>query len=91
MLIVHRWNNPPVQKEIARIILLVPVYGTMAFVAMMLPSERAIFDLIRDTYEAFALYSFLNLLFANLGGVEATTLVLATRPPAEWGWALDDW
>eukprot|EP00388_Colpodella_angusta_P000858 GDKJ01002939.1.p1 GENE.GDKJ01002939.1~~GDKJ01002939.1.p1 ORF type:complete len:668 (-),score=153.83 GDKJ01002939.1:123-2126(-) len=90
-LVVHlrRFHNPPVQKHIARIIILVPVYGIMSWVAMMLPDERAMFDLVRDTYEAFALYSFLNYLFAILGGEEVIMHSLANSPPVPWMWPLD--
>uniref|UniRef100_A0A0G4GFV6 Transmembrane protein 184C n=1 Tax=Chromera velia CCMP2878 TaxID=1169474 RepID=A0A0G4GFV6_9ALVE len=57
---------------------------------MLLPSSRTAFDFVREAYQAFALYSFLNLMINYLGGERRLFLNLETRgkvphlPPLKW-------
>src|SRR3569623_214309 len=62
------FSKPDYQRYICRIILMVPIYGITSWVSMLYPLHRQIFNIVRDCYEAFVLYSFTMLLLNYIGG-----------------------
>ncbi|KAF0733721.1 hypothetical protein Ae201684P_002552 [Aphanomyces euteiches] len=68
--------SPSSRKYILRILLMVPIYGTTSYWALVFISHKLVFETIRDCYEAFALHSFYYFLLGYLGGpsVLANTL-----------------
>lgn len=66
------YNQPEEQKFLIGLILMVPVYAVESFLSLW--NSKAAFncEVIRDCYEAFALYCFERYLIACLGGEEKT-------------------
>lgn len=66
------YYQPEEQKFLIGVILMVPVYAVESFLSL-LNSKAAFFcEIMRDCYEAFALYCFERYLIACLGGEERT-------------------
>lgn len=65
---LQRFSRPDHQKQIVRILLMVPVYALGSWLSLTFPAQDLYFDSIRDCYEAFTIYSFLQLLLAYMGG-----------------------
>jgi hypothetical protein len=55
------------QRQIIRILFMVPIYSISAFLTYAMPQLNLYFDLIRSLYESFVIYEFFNLLLAYLG------------------------
>lgn len=66
------YNQPEEQKFLIGIILMVPVYALESFLSLLDSSAAFNCEIIRDCYEAFALYCFERYLIACLGGEEST-------------------
>lgn len=66
------YNQPEEQKFMIGLILMVPVYALESFLSLV--DSKAAFncEVIRDCYEAFAMYCFERYLIACLGGEENT-------------------
>ncbi|XP_058089729.1 protein LAZ1 homolog 1 [Magnolia sinica] len=66
------YNQPEEQKFLIGLILMVPVYAVESFLSLV--DSKAAFncEIMRDCYEAFALYCFERYLIACLGGEEST-------------------
>ena len=57
-----------VRKEIVRILLMVPVYGLASWISLLSIHSATFFSVLRECYEAFAIYSFFLFLVQYLGG-----------------------
>ena len=84
-----RYERPRLQRYAIRIVLLVPVYAIGSYVSLTFPVVAFYSDTVRDVYEAYALYNFVALCLAYLGG--AASLVDRWRAddhafPASWVW-----
>ncbi|GMY29402.1 protein LAZ1 homolog 1-like [Fagus crenata] len=66
------YNQPEEQKFLIGLILMVPVYALESFVSLLDSDAAFNCEVIRDCYEAFALYCFERYLIACLGGEEST-------------------
>ncbi|KAL8171939.1 hypothetical protein V2J09_023743 [Rumex salicifolius] len=66
------YNQPEEQKFLIGLILMVPVYALESFVSLLNSNAAFNCEVIRDCYEAFALYCFERYLIACLGGEEST-------------------
>ncbi|XP_062101343.1 protein LAZ1 homolog 1 [Humulus lupulus] len=66
------YNQPEEQKFLIGLILMVPVYALESFLSLLDSSAAFNCEIIRDCYEAFALYCFERYLIACLGGEENT-------------------
>lgn len=62
------YDYPRLQIHIVRIILMVPFYGILTLLALFFPAFNFFIVTIRDTYEAFVLYTFICLLIQYCGG-----------------------
>ncbi|KAF7140793.1 hypothetical protein RHSIM_Rhsim06G0090300 [Rhododendron simsii] len=67
------YNQPEEQKFLIGLILMVPVYALESFLSLLYSSAAFNYEVIRDCYEALALYCFERYLIACLGG-EANTI-----------------
>lgn len=66
------YNQPEEQKFLIGLILMVPVYALESFLSLLDSGAAFNCEVIRDCYEAFALYCFERYLIACLGGEEST-------------------
>ncbi|CAM8971816.1 unnamed protein product [Rhodiola kirilowii] len=66
------YKNPEEQKFLMGVILMVPCYALESFISLVDPSVGVDIEILRDCYEAFAMYCFGRYLVACLGGEERT-------------------
>ncbi|CAH9076361.1 unnamed protein product [Cuscuta europaea] len=66
------YNQPEEQKFLIGLILMVPVYALESFLSLLDSKAAFNYEIIRDCYEAFALYCFERYLIACLGGEKNT-------------------
>lgn len=83
---LKRYLKPHLQRHVIRLILIVPIYSTSSLIGLFSLPAAFLIDLIRDLYEAFAIYSFFELLVAYLGGERSTLILLVGRKPIEHPW-----
>ncbi|XWS21734.1 hypothetical protein CRYUN_Cryun30bG0080200 [Craigia yunnanensis] len=84
------YNQPEEQKFLIGLVLMVPVYALESFLSLLDSNAAFNCEVIRDCYEAFALYCFERYLIACLGGEERTiefmesqTVITASTPLLE--------
>ncbi|QCE13586.1 Organic solute transporter subunit alpha/Transmembrane protein [Vigna unguiculata] len=65
---LQSYNNPAEQKWIVGVVSMVPIYATESIISLWNPKLSLACDILRNCYEAFALYSFGRYLIAALGG-----------------------
>ncbi|KAJ7956003.1 protein LAZ1-like 2 isoform X1 [Quillaja saponaria] len=65
---LRSYTNPAEQKWIVAVVFMVPVYATESIISLSNPRFSLACDILRNCYEAFALYSFGSYLVACLGG-----------------------
>jgi hypothetical protein len=64
-----QYSNPREQQAVVRIVAMVPVYSLNSFFSLLLhyvPVLDILFDGIKETYEAYAIYHFVYLMFCYL-------------------------
>lgn len=66
------YKNPEEQKFLFGIILMAPCYAVESFASLLNPSISVDIGILRDCYEAFAMYCFGRYLVACLGGEDRT-------------------
>ena len=59
---IKHWTDPGGQRSIVRILFLVAVYSAVSWLAIVFGDYALYFTLVRDCYEAYALYQFFALL-----------------------------
>jgi len=67
------------QKHIVRIILMVPIYAIDSFFSFRFYWLAVYFDVVRDCYEAFVIYTFYSLLLEYLGGYQHGKELIAQK------------
>uniref|UniRef100_A0A0X3NJU8 Transmembrane protein 184C n=2 Tax=Schistocephalus solidus TaxID=70667 RepID=A0A0X3NJU8_SCHSO len=60
------YTKPYLQRNIIRILWMVPIYATNAWFALRFPHTAIYFDTLRECYEAYAIYNFLAFLLNYL-------------------------
>eukprot|EP01104_Vermistella_antarctica_P006458 TRINITY_DN17165_c0_g1_i1.p1 TRINITY_DN17165_c0_g1~~TRINITY_DN17165_c0_g1_i1.p1 ORF type:complete len:594 (+),score=87.58 TRINITY_DN17165_c0_g1_i1:162-1943(+) len=78
---LRNWTAPQEQKWIVRILIMVPIFCVDSWFSIRFPGLGIYFDLFRDSYEAYCLYSFLRLLMAFLGGELELEILLEKKDP----------
>ncbi|XP_020115262.1 protein LAZ1 homolog 1 isoform X1 [Ananas comosus] len=73
------YNQPEEQKFLIGLILMVPVYAVESFFSLLNSNVAFICELMRDCYEAFAMYCFERYLIACLGGEERTIKLMESQ------------
>jgi hypothetical protein len=64
---LKHWYEPEGQKPIVRILLMVPIYSVVSFMAILFGDYALYFSLVRDCYESYVLYQFFCLLIHYFG------------------------
>ncbi|XP_015934453.1 protein LAZ1 homolog 1 isoform X1 [Arachis duranensis] len=77
------YNQPEEQKFLIGLILMVPVYSLESFLSLLDSSAAFNCEIIRDCYEAFALYCFERYLIASLGGEDKTIEFMEGKSPTD--------
>lgn len=73
------YNQPEEQKFLIGVILMVPVYALESYLSLLDADAAFNYEIIRDWYEAFALYCFGRYLIACLGGEESTIVFMESK------------
>mmetsp|Transcript_3352 Transcript_3352/g.7503 ORF Transcript_3352/g.7503 Transcript_3352/m.7503 type:complete len:601 (+) Transcript_3352:261-2063(+) len=76
------YTEPVLQKNIIRILFMVTFYALFSFLSLCFPSAELYLDSIRDIYEAFVVYCFLNLMLMYCGGENSCLSVIMHDPGA---------
>ena len=79
---LEHYNKPTLQKQIVRILGVVPVYALGSFLSVAYREQSLYFDTIRDMYEALVIYAFLILIIAYGGGENTVINAIGSDP----GW-----
>jgi len=78
---LKNYRKPILQRMVVRIMLMVPLYAISSLISLFSLQAAFFIDVIRDIYEAFVIYCFLDLLIAYLGGERSLIILLHGRPP----------
>ncbi|CAL5055149.1 unnamed protein product [Urochloa decumbens] len=70
------YNNPEEQKFVLGVILMVPCYAIESYVSLVNPDTSVYCGILREGYEALAMYCFGRYITACLGGEERTIAFL---------------
>eukprot|EP00754_Rhynchopus_humris_P024999 Rhum_TRINITY_DN14924_c26_g1::Rhum_TRINITY_DN14924_c26_g1_i1::g.129195::m.129195 len=62
--------DPDIQSRIVRILCMVPIYAVSSWLAIVFTDQAVYFDLVRDMYESYAIYTFFSLMLGFLGGLD---------------------
>ncbi|KAL4559123.1 hypothetical protein LXL04_031257 [Taraxacum kok-saghyz] len=73
------YNQPEEQKFLIGVVLMVPVYALESYLSLLDADAAFNYEIIRDWYEAFALYCFGRYLIACLGGEDSTIAFMESK------------
>lgn len=73
------YNQPEEQKFLIGLILMVPVYALVSLLSLLDSDAAFNYEVVRDCYEAFALYCFERYLIACLGGEDNTIKFMESK------------
>lgn len=83
------YNEPKTQMYVVRILWMVPIYSIESWLCLRYKDYAIYIETLRDCYESYVLYSFLQYLIQVLGGEEALILMLKDKSPTRgvhmWG------
>lgn len=91
------YNQPNIQMYIVRILWMVPIYSMESWLCLRFHRYAVYIETLRDVYESYVLYSFLQFLIQVLGGEEELILMLKDKSPTRgvhmWGlqWCVKPW
>jgi hypothetical protein len=86
---LRHFNAPRFQLPICRILLMVPIYASIAWMSLVFPRLDFFLGTLRDSYEAYVIYNFFTLLIAYLGGEEFLIDWLELRGHIRHPWPLN--
>eukprot|EP00796_Vickermania_ingenoplastis_P006630 gene6630-4750_t len=74
--------DPECQTKVVRILFMVPLFALISWISLCAPSAAGYLNLIRDTYEAYVIYAFFQLMIALMGGLDTVyrNLMIEERP-----------
>ncbi|KYQ99696.1 transmembrane protein [Tieghemostelium lacteum] len=78
---LRNYTNPDLQKYIVRILFMVPIYSVDSWLSLRFISISLYLDVIRDTYEAYVLYCFFNLIVAVIEKEHDIVELLHSKEP----------
>ncbi|WVN85707.1 uncharacterized protein L203_100857 [Cryptococcus depauperatus CBS 7841] len=78
---LKNYRKPALQRAVVRIMVMVPLYAISSLIAIFSLEAAFFIDAIRDLYEAFVIYTFLQLLITYLGGERSLLITLHGRQP----------
>lgn len=82
---VKHWIDPNGQRSIVRILLMIPIYSVVSFLATIFGDYALYFVFVRDCYEPYVFYQFFCLLVHYLQVEEPTRLILYGEEGEEEG------
>ncbi|TXG61679.1 hypothetical protein EZV62_013042 [Acer yangbiense] len=82
---LRSYTNAAEQKWIVAVLFIVPVYATESILSLWNPKFSLACDILRNCYEAFALYSFGSYLVACLGGERRVKEILENKSRNQLG------
>lgn len=82
------YRKPLLQRYVVRILLMVPIYAASSWGSLMSLKAAFWLDPIRDIYEAFTIYTFLQLLINFIGGERSLIVMMHGRQPVSHPWPL---
>jgi len=77
---LQNYSKPSIQKAIIRILLMAPIYAAASWLSLRFVRYSMYVDLIRDCYEAFVIYSFVEMLIQYSGGEKELLEALEKHP-----------
>lgn len=83
---LKNYRKPNLQRFVVRLILIVPIFATSSLIGLFSLPAAFLIDLVRDLYEAFAIYCFFELLVAYLGGERSVLVLMIGRQPVQHPW-----
>lgn len=83
------YRKPLLQRYVVRILLMVPIYAAASWASVQSQTAAFYLDPLRDIYEAFTIYTFLQLLVNFLGGERSLIVMMHGRPPKSHPWPLN--
>lgn len=83
------YRKPLLQRYVIRILLMVPIYAASSWASVESQIAAFYLDPLRDIYEAFTIYTFLQLLINFLGGERSLIIMMHGRPPKSHPWPLN--
>lgn len=98
-ILMHLTNyyQPNTQCYVVRILWMVPIYSIESWLCLRFHEVAIYIETLRDCYESFVLYCFLQFLIEVLGGEEALIMLLKDKSPTRgihiWGfdWCIKPW
>lgn len=85
------YRKPLLQRYVIRILLMVPIYSAASWASVMSLKAAFYLDPLRDIYEAFTIYTFLQLLINFLGGERSLIVMMHGRAPVSHPWPISLW
>ena len=86
---IKNYRKPLLQRYVVRILFMVPIYSAASWASLMSQDAAFYLDPLRDVYEAFTIYTFLQLLINFLGGERSLIIMMHGRQPQKHLWPLD--
>jgi len=83
------YRKPVLQRYVVRILLMVPIYAASSWASLVSTIASAYVEPFRDVYEAFTIYTFLQLLINFIGGERALIILMTGRAPVSHPWPLN--
>ena len=83
------YRKPLLQRYVVRILLMVPIYSAASWASVVSLTAAFYLDPLRDIYEAFTIYTFLQLLVNFLGGERSLIIMMHGRAPVAHPWPLN--
>ena len=89
----HMRNNHDTQlrRYVVRILWMVPVYATVGWLGLLYRGYVVYLDVIRDFYESYVIWSFLQFCLVYLGGSIILNEQLSRRAQIQHTWPLNSW
>ena len=95
---LRHYRVPRLQRWIVRVMFMVPIYSVEAFLSLRFIKQQLYWNVMREAYEAYAIFCFTHFLLAYLGHDEAAVVALleAKKPTAHahtvpLKWCLKPW
>jgi hypothetical protein len=86
---LSNYNEPLVQCYVVRILWMVPIYSMESWLCLRFHKYAIYIETLRDVYESYVLYCFLQFLIQVLGGEDELINLLRTKSPTRgvhmWG------
>ena len=83
------YRKPLLQRYVVRILLMVPIYSAASWASVVSLQAAFYLDPLRDVYEAFTIYTFLQLLVNFVGGERSLIIMMHGRAPVSHPWPLN--